>query len=254
MFMYRYLLALHVPFVLKASTDPTLYCSRKVNLEVALSLLDHPTGPDEDDYVRVMIIGSGVMSRSLNLTILVVSAELLDMLENEMSALTLISSAMNRQPLRKILDENIELISRRISQGQPDIEVSMLFAGLTAQIHAAQAGQPADDAIIDAFHRCLSENFNTLKTCMLDHQVLDPTLESTTRCFDLLNTAWHILTHWPCIRECRCRTWETDSRTSPRPPKRRSRSKLPGELVTMGCKPDLRRRSISWVTGRFHTG
>ncbi|KAJ5459114.1 hypothetical protein N7530_011058 [Penicillium desertorum] len=190
MFMYRYLLALHVPFALKASTDPTLYFSRKVSLEVALSLLDHPTGPDEDDYVRVMIIGSGVMSSSLNLAILVVSAELLDMLENEMSALTPISSAMNRQPLRKILDENIELISRRISQGQPDIQVSMLFAGLTAQIDAAQAGQPTDDAIIDAFHRCLSENFNTLKTRILDHQVLDPILESTTGCFDLLSTAW----------------------------------------------------------------
>ncbi|GFG08324.1 hypothetical protein IFM61392_05307 [Aspergillus lentulus] len=190
MFMYRYLLALHVPFALKASTDPTLYFSRKVSLEVALSLLDHPTGPDEDDYVRAMIIGSGVMSSSLNLAILVVSAELLDMLENEMSALTPISNAMNRQPLRKILDENIQLISRRISQGQPDIQVSMLFAGLTAQIDAAQAGQPTDDAIIDAFHRCLSENFNTLKTRMLDHQVLDPILESPTGCFDLLNTAW----------------------------------------------------------------
>nr|CAO91859.1 putative transcription factor [Penicillium expansum] len=192
MFMYRYLLALHVPFALKASTDPTLYFSRKVSLEVALSLLDHSTGPDEDDYVRVMIIGSGVMSSSLNLAILVVSAELLDMLENEMSALTPISSAMNRQPLRKILDENIELISRRISQGQPDIEVSMLFAGLTAQIDAAQTGQPADDAIIDAFHRCLSENFNTLKTRILDHQLLDPILESTTGCFDLLNNAWDL--------------------------------------------------------------
>lgn len=188
-FTYRFLLALHAPFALKASTDPTLYYSRKVSLEVSVSLLDRSVLPEEDDYARVMLVGSGIFAGVPILAASVVCAELMSQLEEEMSSFTVMSGSATRQSLHGTLTDYLDLLSRRMAKSTPVVGVSVLFAGLAAQIDAIQNGHSVEKAITEALQKSTAECLEMLNLRVSEIQTFDPALELGDG-FALADMAW----------------------------------------------------------------
>ncbi|CZT21686.1 uncharacterized protein RCC_07551 [Ramularia collo-cygni] len=178
MLMHRFLLALHAPFALRANLDPTLYFSRKMGLETALSILDRCLESDDDDYTRAMSMGNGIFDSTPILAASIIGAELLGQLEGGSPNFSYISGYEGQGPLRKAFDKLLDLLSKRIRFGKPNIDAFILCAGLKAQIDASIAGQSPDVAISAALETHLSQALDWLQERMSSLHIFDSLFES----------------------------------------------------------------------------
>lgn len=161
---YRFLLALHHPFAMKAKTDPTLYFSRKVSLEVSLSLLSHPSAAPDDDYERLKLTGTGLFRDVAVQATSTICEELINQLEEEKSSFTPVSSSFSRRDLRKIVEEYVDLLDLRIKHGETNIRGHLLFSCLLAHIDALQTNHSIEQAISTALKKSLDNCHRILKT------------------------------------------------------------------------------------------
>lgn len=167
---YRFLLALHHPFAMKAKTDPTLYFSRKVSIEVSLSLLSHPSRAPgdartlDDDYERLRLTGTGLFRDVAVQAISTICEELINQLEEEKSSFTPVSSSFSRRDLHKIVEEYVDLLDLRIKYGETNIRGHLLFSCLLAHIDALQANHSIEQAISTALKKSLDNCHRILKT------------------------------------------------------------------------------------------
>ncbi|KAG5207104.1 Fungal transcription factor regulatory middle Homologuey region [Trichophyton interdigitale] len=107
---YRFLLALHHPFAVKARVDPTLYYSRKVCIEVSVSLLvplsaSNDTESSNDNYKNLKISGTGLFRDVPVMAISTICEALTYQLEEEKSSFIPVSSLFSHQDLREIIEE-----------------------------------------------------------------------------------------------------------------------------------------------------
>lgn len=188
-FMHRFLLALHAPFAFRALADPTLCFSRKVGLQVALTLLDRSLCTDDDEYARALLVGVGFFAGSTIQAASIVCAELISQMEEEISVFTLSPGSAGRQILCKVLDDYINLLRRRVIQAEPDIQIFMLFSGLAAQIEALHSGRSVEKAIEDAMQQGLMECQKILEDRAQPSLMAEPSLELTDQ-FTLDEISW----------------------------------------------------------------
>lgn len=188
-FMHRFLLALHAPFAFRALADPTLCFSRKVGLQVALTLLDRSLCTDDDEYARALLVGVGFFAGSTIQAASIVCAELISQMEEEISVFTLSPGSAGRQILCKVLDDYINLLRRRVIQAEPDIQIFMLFSGLAAQIEALHSGRSVEKAIEHAMQQGLMECQKILEDRAQPSLMAEPSLELTDH-FTLDEISW----------------------------------------------------------------
>ncbi|EFQ96697.1 C6 zinc finger domain-containing protein [Nannizzia gypsea CBS 118893] len=160
---YRFLLALHHPFAIKAKANPTLYFSRKVSIEVAVSLLSRSPQSSDDNYTHLKITGTGLFRDVPVIAISTICEELIHQLEEEKSSFMPVSSSFSRQDLRKIIEEYVNLLDMRIKHRETNIRGHILFSCVLEHINAIQTGLPVNQSIAAALKRSLDQCYGTLK-------------------------------------------------------------------------------------------
>lgn len=165
---YRFLLSLHHPFAMKAKTDPTLYFSRKVSLEVSISLLsrrqlaaDSPTS--DDDYTRLRLTGTGLFRDVSVQAISTICEELIHQLEEEKTSFMPVCSSFSRHDLRRMVEEYVELLDLRIKNGETNVRGHLLYSCLLAHIDALQTNSSVEQAIGNALKKSLDLCYRRLK-------------------------------------------------------------------------------------------
>ncbi|KAF7596250.1 hypothetical protein BBP40_002783 [Aspergillus hancockii] len=161
--MLRFLLALHQPFIIKARKDPTFYFSRKVSLEVSLSLLTRTflsgnPGPGEKDYCRLALIGTGMFFNVTGQAAITVCEDVIGQLEEGGSPIMSVFSSISYHNLRTVIEEYNSLLSARLRTNETTVRGYLMFVGLLAHIDALQSGmdvqQEIDHALTDALDHC----------------------------------------------------------------------------------------------------
>ncbi|KAK3332998.1 hypothetical protein B0T19DRAFT_458077 [Cercophora scortea] len=204
---FRFLLALHFPFAIRAKKNPTYYFSHKVCLDLSLSLLHYnisttvttatanpaltannnfqrPAAP-EDDYTRLRVLGSGIFRDSPLRAVIFVCIELLmqmepvdaegggggsgSSLQAPLGQYPSIYNALGRQELHKVVAEYVQLLARRIEAGETTVRGHVFFSGVLAHLDALQAGRPARADILAAMRKSLEFCQGMLKAIAQEH-------------------------------------------------------------------------------------
>ncbi|KFL60628.1 uncharacterized protein TERG_11728 [Trichophyton rubrum CBS 118892] len=154
---------------MKARVDPTLYYSRKVCIEVSVSLLvplsaSNDTESSNDNYKNLKISGTGLFRDVPVMAISTICEALTYQLEEEKSSFIPVSSLFSHQNLREIIEEYIHLLDMRIQHRETNIKGYVLFSCVLEHINAIQAGLSVEQAIASALNRSLDQCYYTLKT------------------------------------------------------------------------------------------
>ncbi|KAK2882575.1 hypothetical protein FQN49_000223 [Arthroderma sp. PD_2] len=165
---YRFLLSLHHPFAMKARTNPTLYFSRKISLEVSMSLLSRKQSgrsyqSSDDDFTRLQLIGTGLFRGVLIHAISTICEELIHQLKEEKTSFTPVSSSFSRQDLCAIVEAYVELLALRIKNGETNVRGHLLYSCLLAHIKALQENTSVEKAIANALGKSLDCCYQKLK-------------------------------------------------------------------------------------------
>ncbi|KAK3693042.1 hypothetical protein B0T22DRAFT_32962 [Podospora appendiculata] len=199
---FRFLLALHFPFAIRAKKNPTYYFSHKVCLDLSLSLLHYSSTstttaspltaslntmafqPPEDDYTRLRVLGSGIFRDSPLRAVIFVCIELLMQMESDadnsgsgngsslqapLGQFPSIYNALGRQELHKVVAEYVQLLARRIEAGETTVRGHVFFSGVLAHLDALQAGRPARGDILAAMRKSLEFCQGMLKAIAQEH-------------------------------------------------------------------------------------
>ncbi|KAL4809093.1 fungal-specific transcription factor domain-containing protein [Aspergillus unguis] len=165
----RFLLALHHPFTIRARKDPTFYFSRKVSLEVSLSLLAQVTtsvaaaSDEKNYYYHLALIGAGMFSNITGQAAITVCEDLIGQLEEGVTPITSVFSSISHYNLRSIVEEYISLLHARLSINETSIRGYLLFVGLLAQVDAMQSAADIQQEITSALRDALEHCYQILK-------------------------------------------------------------------------------------------
>jgi hypothetical protein len=172
-YLRKYILLLHRPFMLEARRDPRFYLARKVCVESATVIgsysgninLDSETGP-ADDLARLSMVGRGVFKCALSLDIIIVLAlEVITQLEEEgphqsvPDPLDEINRA-GRASLIQILERISDQLLRIISTGSPSLKRYLFVSAYLSHIRAmesGQSGQSVKQVVYEAFLESLKK-------------------------------------------------------------------------------------------------
>jgi len=160
-YLRKYTMLLHRPFMLQARKDPCFYLARKVCVESATVIGSYSSNPDldsetVDDLSRLSMVGRGVFKCALSLDVIMVLAlEVITQLEEEgphqsvPDPLDEINRA-GRAPLVQILERISDQLLRIIRNGSPSLKRYMFLSGYRSQIRAMESGQPVKQAVYEA--------------------------------------------------------------------------------------------------------
>lgn len=176
---HRFLLALHHPFAIKAKANPTFYFSRKVGLEISLSLLSHPfpsrdSRPPHDDYARLRLLGTGLFRDVPLLATSTICAELINQLEEDKFSFTPVASSLSRKELRKAIEDYVGLTALRIKHGETSVKGHVVFSCLLAQVDAMQSGLSVDQGVTNALRNSLDHCYRMLRSRTDENAVYAP--------------------------------------------------------------------------------
>lgn len=176
-YLRKYILLLHRPFMLQALTDPRFYLARKICVESATVIgsysssvnLDLETG-QLDDLSRLCRVGRGVLKGPLSLDIIIVlSLEIITQLEEEgpdqstPDPLDEMNKA-RRAPLVQILERISDQMLRTIAMGSPSLKRYLFLSAYLSQIRAIESGQSVKQVVYEAL-------LTGMKKC---HSLLQP--------------------------------------------------------------------------------
>ncbi len=172
--MYRYLLALHIPFFGPSLCGVSYAFSRKVVIETSLKVwcAAYPSSSvmatqrgsdiiplDQDDLTRLTICGSGLFSIITIQASLIVAGELKAQLQEEEGGL---GPVPLRSDLLSILEEMKSQTLRRIQAGETNVKGHMVCCLLFSQIEGLRKGVGKEEfpgllvkAVEDAGKTCL---------------------------------------------------------------------------------------------------
>lgn len=158
MYLRRYILFLHRPFMMKARTDPRFYLSRKVCLEsciVIASYAEHLNLPSDtlDDISHLTIVGRGSFKGALSFDVITsLGLEIITQLEEEASTRSVGTPApiiadpldkmakAHREPLIRSLEHIQKQLLQIIALGQPSLKRYNFLSAILSQIRAMESG------------------------------------------------------------------------------------------------------------------
>lgn len=182
MYLRRYILLLHRPFMIMARKDPRYYLSRKICLETAMiiaSYADTLSLPSNelDDLSRLTMTGTGSFKGALSLDIIsVLGLEVITQLEEEASTRSpefpqLAADPLdemannNREPIMKSLEHILEQLLQIIALGNPSLKRYGFVAAMLSEIRAMKSNenvqQTVYESVKDSLLKCqlLLQNF-----------------------------------------------------------------------------------------------
>lgn len=181
MYLRRYILFLHRPFMMKARTDPRFYLSRKVCLEsciVIASYAEHLNLPSDtlDDISHLTIVGRGSFKGALSFDVITsLGLEIITQLEEEASTRSVGTPApiiadpldkmakAHREPLIRSLDHIQKQLLQIIALGQPSLKRYNFLSAILSQIRAMESGQPIQPAIYETVKESLRKSYSLLQ-------------------------------------------------------------------------------------------
>lgn len=182
MYVRRYVLFLHRPFMLQARKDPRFYLSRKVCVESSMVIASHadslnlPSG-ELDDLARLSIFGRGSFKGALSLDVLtVLGLEIITQLEEEAATrppsdwvandpLDEMAKA-NRAPLVSRLEHILEQLQQIIALGQPSLKRYNFVAAMLSQIRAMDSGGNVTQAVYETVKQSLKKSYSLLQASL----------------------------------------------------------------------------------------
>jgi hypothetical protein len=167
-FIRRFLLEVHRPFLARSHNDPRYYFSRKVCLETALVLLFHSAAKDlppdheshiVDDYEQLKRAGGGLFKPVIFYATTIVTVELILQLEEDIiSGLPpSVQTKASREPLYRAVDDMDKLMLERFRRGDEYARGPMFFNAAAAKIHAMTNGIPPEQVVPEAAKRSARE-------------------------------------------------------------------------------------------------
>jgi hypothetical protein len=173
----RYILALHVPFIVQARKDPRFFYSRKASLESAMVIasyadsLNLPAIP-ADDFSKMILAGTGSFKGPLGLDIIsVLGLEIVTQLEDESSEQSLLGpgeeiAKATRAPIVRILEHILTQLLQIISLGSPNMKSYNFLAAILAQIRAMESNQCIKRVVYETVKQGLHECYALLRSTM----------------------------------------------------------------------------------------
>jgi hypothetical protein len=161
--MYRFLMALHYSFALKAKDEPLFYYSRKVCLDSALALLSPPVSQRDPVFYRLALRGRSafqdVYTAAANFLSEYISAE------RNSSAFVLPSiGATSDDGLIAAIENHIPLSLARIESGETNVKSHLLFRCLLAYSKAVRSGTDIKEALRTAINTSLEDSYTALRS------------------------------------------------------------------------------------------
>lgn len=172
---HRFILALHMPFAIKARTNPIYYFSRKICLETSLFLLSSARPPPQahitnsvqplpaDDYTSIKLCGGGLFRGVPLRAVTALALEVISQLSTPSSAFLSTSESIERQEARRAIEEYVELTALRIEAGERSVKGHVFASCILAQIDALQAGKSVDSEVSAAVTRSIDRCYDILK-------------------------------------------------------------------------------------------
>lgn len=158
----RFLLALHIPFAIKARSDPRFYFSRKMAIDTALAIL---SSEENDDFNRLKVIGGGPFREVPGHAAMILCLELVVQLEeeaNDTGYKTQWTKTL-REPLIQVVRSMIDLLAKRLLEGENNVQGHLFMSTALGQIEAMERGTSPEQGIFEAAKRSLTECYEVLK-------------------------------------------------------------------------------------------
>lgn len=161
--MYRFLMALHYSYALKAKDEPLFYYSRKVCLDSSLALLTPPVSQRDPVFYRLVLRGRSafqdVYTAAANFLSEYISAE------RSSSAFLLPSpSAGPDDGLVAAIENHLPLSLARIESGETNVKSHLLFRCLLSYAKAIRGGTDIREALRTAINTSLEDSYTALRT------------------------------------------------------------------------------------------
>ena len=187
MYLRRYILLLHRPFMIQARRDPRFHMSRKVCLESCMIMTSYVSRlnlPDDqmDDLSRLAVAGRGSFKGALSLDLITAFGfELITQLEEETQSSSLVSPSVplsspssvgdpldqlakaNRAPLIRSLEHLRDQLLQIIALGIPSLKRYCLLAAILSQIQAMESGRPIKPAVYETLKESMEKCCSLLR-------------------------------------------------------------------------------------------
>lgn len=202
MYLRRYILYLHRPFMIQTRKDPRYYLSRKICLESCMAMasyadnLELAASPDVelDDFSRLIISSAGSFREPLSLDIIaVLGLEVLTQIEEGASICDPPSTdpvdelnKVHRIPIIRTLEHILNQLRQLIALGNPSLKRYNVLSGLLQQIRflsspsSSSSKQTAKQVVYDAVKRSLKECQSMLQEHLATHGAAETNLTSLT--------------------------------------------------------------------------
>jgi len=180
MYLRRYILFLHRPFMLQARKDPRYYLARKVCLESSMIIASYAESlnlPSDalDDLSRLTTVGRGSFKGPLSLDIIMaLGLEIITQLEEEASTqpsdkLQLVADPLDeimratRAPLIRSLEHILDQLLQIIALGNPSLKRYNFLSAMLSQIRAMESGQCVKQAVHETVKQSLKKCYSLLQ-------------------------------------------------------------------------------------------
>jgi len=160
----RFLLSLHHPFAVTG--NPMHYYSRKSCLDASLAVLSYWASPNDDDFYRLRLSGTGTFRDVYTQIAFYLCRELHDQAKSDQPFGRNYVSAW--RGMRDGVESFLELAEARLGEHERNVNFHVIVSCLLARADAVQAGTPAEQEIAQALS-------DSLKTCL---RILKPRSQS----------------------------------------------------------------------------
>lgn len=192
MYLRKYILLLHRPFMLAAQRDPRFYLSRKICLEsctiIAAYLNEKSDSGGAIDLSRMMIHGSGCLRGALSLDVIVTLAyELNTQLQEEDHLQEPIAhdpvrelARAGREPVIRRLEHIREQLAKSITSGDPSLKRFILLTALLSKIKTTDSGGNVRDALFDSVRDAVQFCTKSLEAYLAQHALQSGDVDGAT--------------------------------------------------------------------------
>ncbi|KAE8445746.1 hypothetical protein EG329_012925 [Mollisiaceae sp. DMI_Dod_QoI] len=179
--LHQPLISLHLPWAVKARTNPQFYFSRKICLDTCLSIVSFSPSTD---YLRLLTLGDGIWCDIGKLPPLVIALELIMQLEEE--ALNPLPPSAHakamREPLIQAIRDTIRLKGERLREGGMNAKCHLFSSMTLGQIEAMEKGEDVEQGIAEAAIKSLRESKAILEERVSVFSKTGPRIETPSGC------------------------------------------------------------------------
>ena len=172
----QFLLALHLPYAIKAKSNPKFYFSRKVALENAMLILSYPEdGASAKDFTRMKLKSGGCFRETMSRASMAVGLELINQINEDSPFAFMPGPTLSysfRKPLHEAIDTVVTWSRRRLHGPDTNVKCHMFHSMVQAQTQAMEKGEEVKKAISDAAKRSTEEAYQILRK-QIPHSPID---------------------------------------------------------------------------------